>query len=182
MITTSRLAVKNAVCDVISAFKYLPENFKFLILGKGEEEIKLKELAKEIGADKRIFFIGHVSYAAIPQYLKISDIFIRPSLSEGFGNSFVEAMAAEIPVIATPVGGIVDFLFDPQSNPDKEPTGVFCEANNPESIAEKIKMLAGATDLREKIIQNAKQMVLEKYGWETVAKQMRQVFRKVEIK
>jgi len=44
-------------------------------------------------------------------YLKNSDIFIRPSLSEGFGNSFVEAMASEIPVVATQEGGYRRFSF-----------------------------------------------------------------------
>ena len=177
VITTSRLVKKNAVDDVIRAFEFLPKNIKFLILGIGQDEKKLKELSKEKKVNERILFLGHVDYKFIPKYLKISDIFIRPSLSEGFGNSFVEAMAAGIPVIATPVGGIVDFLFDPDKNPDKKPTGIFCETNNPKSIADTINKLTKNPDLLKKITQNAKELVIKKYDWDIIAKDMEEIFK-----
>ncbi|MEA1962812.1 MAG: glycosyltransferase family 4 protein [Patescibacteria group bacterium] len=177
VITTSRLAKKNAIGDVIKAFEFLPKNIKFLILGIGPDEKKIRELAKEKKVDERILFLGYVDHKIIPKYLKISDIFIRPSLSEGFGNSFVEAMAAGIPVIATPVGGIVDFLFDPDKNPDKKPTGIFCEVNNPESIADKINRLTKNPSLVEEIIGNAKELAVKKYDWDIIAKDMERMFK-----
>ena len=104
----------------------------------------------------------------MPPYLHISDIFVRPSLSEGLGNSFLEAMAAGIPVIATPVGGIPDFLVDGE-------TGLFCEVNNPHSIAQKVEKLIKDRESRDYIIKNAREMVLQKYSWERVAGEMREV-------
>jgi len=62
---------------------------------------KLKNLAEDIGVENRVMFLGQITHAAMPKYLKVSDIFVRPSLTEGLGNSFLEAMAAGIPVIAT---------------------------------------------------------------------------------
>ena len=111
VITTSRLVLKNAVDDVIKSLKYLPENIKFIILGDGPDRKMLGDLAKKEGVENRVSFLGMVDHKEMPKYLKVSDIFIRPSLSEGFGNSFIEAMASEIPVIATQEGGIADFLF-----------------------------------------------------------------------
>ena len=132
LITASRLVLKNAVDDVIKSLQYLPENVKFLILGTGPDLEKLQNLAKETGVKERVMFLGQVEHKELPKYLKISDVFIRPSLTEGLGNSFLEAMAAGLPVIATSVGGIPDFLKNRE-------TGLFCEVRNPKNIAEKVE-------------------------------------------
>ncbi len=175
LITTSRLVPKNAVGDVIKSLAYLPEHVQFVVLGDGPDRADLVALSEKQGVTKRVKFVGNVLYREIPQYLAIADIFIRPSLSEGLGNSFIEAMAARVPVIATPVGGIVDFLFDPEINKDKEPTGLFCEVQNPESIGAKVKIFLNNKELREKIVRNAERLVIEKYDWDLVARHMREV-------
>ncbi|MBI5046056.1 MAG: glycosyltransferase family 4 protein [Candidatus Niyogibacteria bacterium] len=169
IITTSRLVVKNAVSDIIKALKYLPTNVKFLVLGGGYEMKALKELADKEGLSGRVWFLGYVSHEDMPKYLRISDVFVRPSLSEGFGNSFIEAMAAGLPVVATPVGGIVDFLKDGE-------TGLFCETGNPKSIAEKINTFLNNDDLRKKIVAKAGQMIKEKYEWNKISRDMFEVF------
>jgi len=167
IITTSRLVVKNAVGDIIKALSELPENIKFIILGQGYEENSLKKLVKEIRVEERVQFLGYVSHEEMPKYLKVSDVFIRPSISEGFGNSFIEAMAAGLPVVATPVGGIVDFLKDGE-------TGLFCKVQNPESIAEQVKKLIDNPELKNKLVENASRMVKDKYEWDLVAKDMKE--------
>lgn len=172
IITSSRLVPKNAVGDIVESLLYLPNNIKFLVLGNGPEEIALKSKIKNLKLEDRVFFLGYINHDDLPHYLKISDIFIRPSLSEGLGNSFLEAMAAGLPVIATPVGGIPDFLRDGE-------TGLFCEVNNPKSIAEKVKLLLENKELRNKIIVNAKEMVIKKYDWNLIAEKMRNIFNKL---
>lgn len=166
LITTSRLVVKNAVKDIIDSLQYLPENVKLLILGIGYQEKELKEQVAKLKLESRVKFIGYISHAEMPQYLHISDIFIRPSLSEGFGNSYIEAMAAGIPVIATPVGGIVDFLKDGE-------TGLFCEVQNPKSIAQKVEKLIKDKESRDYIVKNAEIMVKERYEWNIIANDMK---------
>ncbi len=173
LITTSRLVKKNAVDDVIKALQYLPENIKFLILGAGPLENELKFQVSRLKLQDRVEFLGFVEHSEMMKYFEKADIFIRPSLSEGMGNSFVEAMAAGIPVIATSVGGIPDFLKD-------EETGLFCEVNNPRSIAEKVKIYLENNKLREKIIKNAREMVIRNYDWNLIAKNMHEkVFGKL---
>ncbi|MFH1178586.1 MAG: glycosyltransferase, partial [bacterium] len=109
LITTSRLVEKNGVEDIINAMKSLPKNAKLKILGIGPLENSLKLLVSSLQLQNRVQFLGFISQAKIPKYLHEADIFVRPSLSEGMGSSFVEAMAVGLPVIATQVGGIPDF-------------------------------------------------------------------------
>jgi glycosyltransferase involved in cell wall biosynthesis len=129
----------------------------------------LKEKARLLKVEERVKFVGYVPHRELPIYLHMSHIFVRPSLSEGMGNSFIEAMASGLPVIATNVGGIPDFLTD-------RVTGLFCEVGNGKSVAEKAELLMKDKELREKIVQNAREMVKEKYDWDTIAIQMRSVF------
>lgn len=166
LITTSRLVLKNAVGDIIAALSLLPSSIKLVILGTGALEKDLRKQAEDLKLSNRVVFLGQKAYEDIPKYLAVSDIFIRPSLSEGMGNSFIEAMAAGIPVIATPVGGITDFLFDNK-------TGVFCNVHDPQSIAWAVEQILSHPELKETIITNARKLVLEKYDWDLIAEGMK---------
>lgn len=181
LITTSRLVEKNAVDDIIRALPLLHERFKLLIVGEGPMRTELQKLAEKLGVSRRIMFVGLVPYEEIPAHLSLSDIFVRPSLSEGMGNSFIEAMAAGIPVVATPVGGIPDFLFDPNTSEGKEkPTGLFCNVRDPQSIADAVQRIVDDNALRETIIANARDLVRRSYDWNLIAKDMEEkVFTKV---
>lgn len=177
IITVSRLAPKNAVNDLIDAVNMLKLqgiNFKLLILGTGylEKRLRLQVVSSKLQDD--VLFLGLISPAEVHRYLAISDVFVRPSISEGLGNVFLEAMAAGVPVIGTPVGGIPDFLTH-------EKTGIFCESRNPKSIAEKIKILIKDQKLRDKLIQNAKQMVIENYNWDKISQEMKKIYEKIII-
>jgi glycosyltransferase involved in cell wall biosynthesis len=172
LITVSRLVIKNGIADVIESMAHLPQNIVFIVIGGGELEEKMKSLAKIHNVEKRVLFFGSVPNDQILKYLSVSDCFIRPSLSEGFGVSFIEAMAAGIPVIATPVGGIVDFLKD-------EKTGLLCQVGNPRDIAFKIERVLNQEELKDEIISNAKKMVEEKYDWRGVSIKMKELFNKL---
>ena len=171
IVTTSRLVKKNGVGDIIESLKYLPENFIFLVLGNGPLENDLKLKADSLHLKARVVFLGYVPHSEMPKYLKISDVFVRPSLSEGLGNSFLEAMAISLPVVATSVGGIPDFLKDGE-------TGYFCEVENPKSIAEAIMRFENNPEQKNRIIENAKKMVIEKYDWNLIAGSMKEILIK----
>lgn len=188
IITTSRLEEKNAVGDIIRALKHLPDYVKLIIAGEGSDGEMLYNLSKQLRVDKRVVFLGTVGQEDIPLYLHMSDVFVRPSLSEGFGISFIEAMAAGLPVVATPVGGITDFLFDvdtPGMGTTRHmgkilPTGLFCEPHKPTSIARQVTRFLEDTKLRNTVIKNAYDMVKEKYNWWKLADMMRaEVFEKL---
>lgn len=176
LVTTSRLVTKNAVDDVIRALALLPESVHFLVYGIGPDETLLKRLATGLGVVERVHFAGQLGHAEMPLALAACDIFIRPSRSEGFGISFIEAMAVGIPVIATQEGGIADFLFDAVRNPDKEPTGYAVDRDAPEEIAEAVeRIIANPTEVAE-VTRVAKQIAIERYDWGRIAAEMRGVF------
>jgi len=172
LITTSRLVNKNAVDIIIGALKFLPDNFKLFIAGQGEDEDKLLNLTKELKLESRVKFGGFVPYEELPSLLKASDIFVRPSRSEGLGNSFLEAMAARIPVIGTSVGGIPDFLEDGK-------TGFFVKVDDSKDLAEKVRTLSEDKNLIETVTSSAQKMVLEKYSWDSVSERMKKIFKEL---
>lgn len=175
LITTSRLVIKNGIADIIKSLRFLPTNVKLLICGTGPEEKNLRTLVETTSVGSRVVFKGFVAQKDLPAYLKTCDIFVRPSLSEGFGNSFIEAMAARIPVVATPVGGIVDFLQDKR-------TGLFCAVSEPKDLALKVLIYLRDINLRDEIVDNAFEMVKEKYDWNLIACDMKEkVFQKILI-
>jgi glycosyltransferase involved in cell wall biosynthesis len=110
----------------------------------------------------------------MPKYLKACDIFIRASRSEGMGNSFVEAMAAGLPVVATQEGGIADFLFDEKRNPGMPITGWAVDKDSPAQIAAAIRDIIERPEKVRAVVATAKEMVIEKYDWDIVARDMRE--------
>ena len=176
IVTTSRLVLKNGVDDLIKAMHFLVYKLgikaKLVIFGSGPDEEKLKSLAEEKKVSDNVLFMGYMEYKKLPPYVEAADIFCRPSLSEGFGNSFVEAMAVGTPIIATRVGGIPDFLEDGQ-------TGLFCEVRNSASIAEAVAKYVKNPELYQNIIERGQALVREKYSWDKVASQMDRVYQRM---
>jgi glycosyltransferase involved in cell wall biosynthesis len=173
LITTSRLVYKNGIDDVITALVTLPKTVHFLVLGIGPEENAYRRLAEEKGVKERVHFMGQVDHKDMLSYLHACDIFIRPSRSEGMGNSFVEAMATGLPVVGTQEGGIADFLFDAQRNPNKPTTGWAVDKDSPEQIARVIKSIISDPKKVAEVCKHAKMLVHERYGWDTVVRAMR---------
>lgn len=181
LVTTSRLVHKNAVDDVLRALPSLPEFVTFLIYGIGPDEDTLRELSRTLGVEGRARFMGQIAHDRMPLMLGACDIFIRASRSEGMGNSFVEAMAAGLPVIATQEGGIADFLYDEARNPDQDPTGWAVDANSPEQIAEAVRAILADPGKVARVRETARAMVLARYDWDTVAQAMRSVFGRLRV-
>ncbi len=174
LITTSRLVKKNAVDDVIRSLVHLPEHVHFAILGEGPDEVMLKKLATDLGVAARVKFLGQATHADLPLYLKACDIFIRPSRSEGMGNSFVEAMAAGIPVIATQEGGLSDLIFDEKRDPKEITTAWAVDKDSPIEIADAVKDILGRPEKVSEVTDAAKKMAFEKFDWDLIAKDMKE--------
>jgi glycosyltransferase involved in cell wall biosynthesis len=167
IITTSRLVKKNGVDTLIRSLALLPTDYRLKILGVGPDEKKLKNLARELGLSERVDFVGFVASENIKDYFAQAEVFARPALSEGLGNSFLEAMAFGLSVIGTPVGGIIDFLKDGE-------TGWLVPPNDPQVLAEKIKFITKEENEAqvEEVIKKARSLVEEKYNWVKIAEEM----------
>lgn len=171
IITVSRLTKKNAVDIIVRALPYVKTPVRFLIVGEGEERKMIESQIVASDVKDKVIFIGSV-LDELPVYLALADVFVRPSRSEGLGTAFLEAMAAGVPIIATPVGGIKDFLVDREN-------GLAVQVDNPQDLAQKIDLILNDGTLRQKLIRNGQQLVEEKYQWSNITSQMEAIFKKL---
>ena len=184
IITTSRLVPKNGIDILIEAISILKKeglsgDIQCQILGSGPEEEKLKELARILGLSDEVVFLGHIDPEVVYTYLANADIFVRPSRSEGLGSSFLEAMGAGLPIIGTAVGGIPDFLKDPSEVGADKGTGLFAKVDDPNDLADKIRMLVNDDNLSQTIAWNGKKLATEEYSWDSIADKMSLIFSRL---
>jgi len=134
--------------DVIQVFKRVYEEVpsKLLLIGDGPERQNLEELCREIGLCHEIRFLGKQD--AVEELLAISDLFIIPSANESFGLAALEAMACEVPVISSNVGGL------PEVNIHGE-TGYLSDVGNVDEMAENAIRILKDESILQKFRKNA---------------------------
>jgi glycosyltransferase involved in cell wall biosynthesis len=172
LVTTSRLVRKNGVDILIRAvarLTHLP--IKLLIIGDGEMRHELEVLANVIGVSRKIVFAGMLRQDDILRILASADIFCRPSRSEGFGNSFIEAIAAGLPVIAPPIEGIRDFLRDGEN-------GLAVAPEDPEAVASAIEVLMKDAPLR-RALRTGGDRTAKAYDISKIAESFDEMFRRI---
>ena len=85
-------------------------------------------------------------------------------------------------MITTQVGGITDFLFDPEKNPDVKPTGLAVDVDDPEGIAKAVLRYSSDVLLRREVVDNAFALVKARYDWKIIVPAMRNKFFKLDSK
>ncbi|MFM9949194.1 MAG: N-acetyl-alpha-D-glucosaminyl L-malate synthase BshA [Saprospiraceae bacterium] len=125
---TSNFRKVKRIEDVILVFKKVYEKIpsKLLLIGDGPERHAMEELCRKLDLSHEVRFLGKQD--AIEELLAVSDLFIMASESESFGLAALEAMACEVPVISTNVGGL------PEVNIHGE-TGFLSEVGDIEQMA-----------------------------------------------
>lgn len=119
---------------------------RWLVVGGGPQMQQLQDLAKALGVVDRIFFEG--VREDIPDLLHAMDIFVLPSLSEGFGLAAMEAMASGLPVVCSRVGGLPELV-------SHEETGLLVPPGDSAALAEGVLRLLADRDLRERLAARA---------------------------
>ncbi|MCB0609120.1 MAG: N-acetyl-alpha-D-glucosaminyl L-malate synthase BshA [Lewinellaceae bacterium] len=106
IVHTSNFRKVKRVEDVVQVFRRVHKRIpsKLLLVGDGPERYNAEELCRKMGLWHEVRFLGKQD--AIEELLAVSDLFIMPSESESFGLAALEAMACEVPVISTDVGGL----------------------------------------------------------------------------
>ena len=141
-ISVGRLDANKNNSTIIRAIALLSEmNVHLIICGSGEQEQKLKDLAKELNVEQKIHFLGNQS--DMSQFYQISDIFVMASFREGLSRSIMEAMASGISCVVSKIRGNIDLIQDGNG-------GFYANPHNPEEYAEKIKLL-GSKKVREEM-------------------------------
>ncbi len=109
---TSNFRRVKRVQDVVKVFQKVVQKMpaKLLMIGDGPERAPCEELCRSLGICKDIRFLGKQD--AIEELLAVTDIFVMPSGNESFGLAALEAMACEVPVISSNVGGLPEVNID----------------------------------------------------------------------
>ena len=180
LVNTARLVHQKGFDTTIRSLTFLPTHIKLLVVGGGPNNAMLKSLVGELGLGERVIFTGQIERSEVTKYRFAGDIFVGPSRSEGLGNAFLSAMACRLPVIATQVGGIADFLFDAKRNPEKGTTGWAVDPESHEQIAEAVRDILAHPEKVRDVTERAREMVVAEYDWDIVAKRMQcEVFEKI---
>lgn len=112
LVHTSNFRKVKRVEDVIRVFEKVNQKIpsKLLLIGDGPERPHMEIMCREIGLCSEIRFLGKQD--AVEELLAISDLFILPSGNESFGLAALEAMACEVPVISSDIGGLTEVNID----------------------------------------------------------------------
>lgn len=169
------LSKKYGIDTVIKAFdlfeKKIAGQAKLLIYGQGEEQQELEELTRMLGLEKKIFFEGYVKNDLIPYIYSKADVACFGSRQESFGVSAVEAMACEIPVIATAADGFREVVNDGK-------TGFIVEIDSPAEMCERLYQLYLSKSLRISMGKAGRRRVEELYSWNKNVENMLYVYKK----
>ncbi|MEK7659818.1 MAG: glycosyltransferase family 4 protein [Patescibacteria group bacterium] len=172
LISVSRLVEKNGLADVIRALPGMPD-VGFMMVGEGPLRASLITLSKSLGVSDRVIFVGSVPLEEVPPYLHASDAFIRLSKSEGLGTAFLEAMAAGLPIIATRVGGIPDFLKDGD-------TGISVMPDDTAAVIRAVSTIR-QKEQGKQFIANSMLLVRDRYAWDSIAQKISAVLQASHI-
>jgi glycosyltransferase involved in cell wall biosynthesis len=131
---------------VVESLPYLPDYVHLLMVGKGEFGRELHSSAVKLNVADRLKILPPIPYAHVPEILNRMDILVLPSLRtkywmEQFGRVLIEAMACEVPVVASDSGGIPEVVIEGE-------TGFLIRPGDSHGCAEKILRLLSDKRLR----------------------------------
>ncbi|MGZ4941261.1 MAG: glycosyltransferase family 4 protein, partial [Halobacteriota archaeon] len=143
------------------------EDATFVIVGRGEEEERLKALAKDLG--DRIKFCGHVSRQTLLRLYRTSTVLVLPSFTrlEAFGVVLLEAMASETPVIASRIPGVVDVTGD---------GGMLVRPRDQLELANAILKVLDDPKTARAMGKNGRRRVQQNYDWKIVSRKIVDVY------
>lgn len=131
----------------------------YLIVGEGPASDSVKKLAEQLGVDGHVHLLGRLSDVDLKRCYQKSDIFAMPSVQEGFGIVFLEAMHYKLPVIAGNQDASPEVVLHNQ-------TGIIVNPGNTEEIVSALSSLLQQPQLRMKLGEAAKQRVLENFTFD----------------
>jgi len=151
-------------------FMHRYNNLRFLIVGDGPLRSRLNDLVSSLGITAEVIFAG--IRQDMPAIYAASDVLVSSSLVEGLPMTILEAMAAQVPVVATRVGGIPDLIEDNK-------TGLLVESGNADDLARKIEELLLDEQKRASLTQAAFAMVQARYSVERMREEYRKVYESI---
>jgi glycosyltransferase involved in cell wall biosynthesis len=175
ILSVGRLSKEKAHADLIDAFKLVcaqhPElKCKLVIVGDGPERARLAARAQAPLSNQQIIFAGQVSNAQ--PFYHLADVFALPSHSEGSPNVLLEAMAAEVPIIATAVGGVPEIV-------QHEASALLVSPQTPAAMAQAIHQILNDNRLAQRLVANAANLLTSKHSADQYARSLLRLYHEV---
>jgi glycosyltransferase involved in cell wall biosynthesis len=165
IITIARLHPQKGHEYLIEASKQILQNYPntiFVLVGDGDKRAQIEQLIQASGISTNFRVLG--SRADVPRLLHMADIFVLPSLYEGMPNVVLEAMASQLPVVATAVDGTPEVVVDGE-------TGMLVPPADPTALACAIEQLIANPVLRNTFGQSGLQRILAYFSEEAMCQQ-----------
>jgi glycosyltransferase involved in cell wall biosynthesis len=174
-LSVGRLSREKAHLDLLSAFKHRHEtnpeiSCKLIIVGDGPERASLEAAAGSLGYQDQVIFTGEVSN--VQTFYALADVFVLPSHSEGSPNVLLEAMAANVPLVATAVGGVPEMVEDNES-------ALLVRPNDPPVLAASIARVLTDRELAQRLTTNASTLVDGRFTPNNYARSLIEIYREV---
>ena len=165
-----RLAAEKAFDRLILAVDRLLDrglDLELVIVGEGEERPRLESLIAKLNRGDRIRLLGHRTDT--PQLFRAMDLFVLSSLREGLPNVVLEALAVQVPVVATRIAGVPNLIQDGQN-------GLLVEPDNVVQLAAAVERMAGDAALRTRLALAGRSTVEERYSFEVRMQKIRAIY------
>ncbi len=145
-------------------------NTRLVMVGDGSEKTNVEHRARCLGVYDKCVFVG--KQPKIVDYLSAADVLLLPSEQESFGLAALEAMACEVPVIASRVGGLPEVVTDGE-------TGFLSEVGDVEKMAANAARLLTDAALRSEMGKRARELALARYRTDIVIPQYIEFYERV---
>ena len=169
-----RLVYEKGVQNLISAMPKILNGYndsKLVIVGRGGMYDELKNQAKAIGIENKIYFTGYLNSKQVQKMYKCADVAVFPSTYEPFGIVALEAMLAGVPAVVSDIGGLDEII-------NHGIDGMKSYAGNSNSIADSVLTLLYDHKLCSNISKNAKAKVKEQFNWNKIAQDTHFIYEK----
>jgi glycosyltransferase involved in cell wall biosynthesis len=175
----SRLIKEKGPYELLDAAKIvLKKNseIRFIFMGDGKEINGLRLYSNKLGINNNVHFTGYLKGKKKYQVFRQSHLFVLPSYTEGLPIVILEAMAAGLVLLATPVGGIKDILKS-----GKNGLIISSMPPDPKEISEKLNYLLENPNYLKKVSKNNIKDVTDKYDSEVVTTQITKLYHKLLV-
>jgi glycosyltransferase involved in cell wall biosynthesis len=163
---------------LLKSLRYLTDSIQLVVIGPSDWDThyykNILTMITKINNDgkHKIMYLGALDQTEIIDWYKKASILVSPSFSEGLPVVILEAMSCETPVIASPVGGIPEIVQNFKN-------GILVPSDNPLKLAEAIQYLVDNKDIRTKLGQEGRNMVVENFSLETIVKKLFIIYQKL---